>query len=287
MHLVLEKSSPLYKNDLRLSYFQERRNDIMLDPKFIRDNLEAIAIAAKNKRFEFNPNVFTELYEKRSKYIKEAEELRNKRNAGSDAVKKAKDKDEREQLVSQMRQMGPLLEEAEKNLREVESEFDKLLLTIPSIASEDTPIGASDADNVEIRKVGEVPHFNFTAKDHIELAKNLGIIDFERGATIAGSRSYFLLGAGAELERAVHSLALDLLKSRGYKQLSVPVLVRTSAMEGTGYLPGGADQAYYVEKDDMWLVGTSEVPLASYHQNDILESNQLPVKIINAFAFLY
>lgn len=251
----------------------------MLDPKFIRDNLEAIAIAAKNKKFDFNPTLFTELYEKRSKCIKETEELRNKRNEGSDAVKKAKSKEERENLVSQMRQMGPLLEEAEKLLREVESDFDKLLLTIPSIPSEDTPIGASDLDNVEIRKVGEVPNFSFSPKDHIELSRKLGIIDFERGTTIAGSRSYFLLGAGAELERAVHSLALDLLKSRGYKQYTVPVLVRTSAMEGTGYLPGGADQAYYVEKDDMWLVGTSEVPLASYHQNEILEPSQLPVKM--------
>ncbi|KAB8038663.1 serine--tRNA ligase [Silvanigrella paludirubra] len=251
----------------------------MLDPKFIRDNLEAIAIAAKNKKFDFNPALFTELYEKRSKCIKETEELRNKRNEGSDAVKKAKSKEERENLVSQMRQMGPLLEEAEKLLREVESDFDKLLLTIPSIPSEDTPIGSSDLDNVEIRKVGEVPNFSFSPKDHIELSRKLGIIDFERGTTIAGSRSYFLLGAGAELERAVHSLALDLLKSRGYKQYTVPVLVRTSAMEGTGYLPGGADQAYYVEKDDMWLVGTSEVPLASYHQNEILEPSQLPVKM--------
>ncbi|APJ04884.1 serine--tRNA ligase [Silvanigrella aquatica] len=251
----------------------------MLDPKFIRDNLEAIAIAAKNKRFEFDPKLFADLYEKRSKCIKETEELRNKRNEGSDAVKKAKSKEERELLVSQMRQMGPLLEEAEKNLREVEKEFEKLLLTVPSIASADTPLGASDADNVEIKKVGELPRFEFVPKDHIELSKNLGIIDFERGAAIAGSRSYFLMGAGAELERAIHSLALDLLKSRGYKQMSVPVLVRTSAMEGTGYLPGGADQAYYVEKDDMWLVGTSEVPLASYYQNEILDTAQLPAKV--------
>lgn len=251
---------------------------VMLDPKFIRDNLEEIAIAAKNKRFDFNPNYFKELYEKRLQLIKDTEELRSKRNSGSDAVKKAKSKEEREALVAEMRKMSPLLEEAEKNLREIEADFEKLLLTIPSIPSSDTPLGASDADNVEIRKVGSIPQFSFQIKDHIELGKSLGIIDFERGANIAGSRSYFLLGAGAELERAVHSLALDLLKSRGYKQLSVPVLVRTSAMEGTGYLPGGADQAYFVEKDDMWLVGTSEVPLASYHQNEILDEPSLPVK---------
>ncbi|RDB35175.1 serine--tRNA ligase [Spirobacillus cienkowskii] len=251
----------------------------MLDPKFVRDNLETITIAAKNKRFDFDPHLFSKLYEKRAQCIKETEELRNKRNEGSDAVKKAKTKEERDALVKQMREMTPLIEQAEKQLKEIEKDFDSLMLTIPSIPSEDTPIGASDADNVEIKKVGEPPHFNFTPLDHIELSKKLGLIDFEKGANIAGSRSYFLIGAGAELERAVHSLALDLLKSRGYKQMSVPVLVRTSAMEGTGYLPGGADQAYYIEKDDMWLVGTSEVPLASYHQNDILDKNQLPIKL--------
>lgn len=257
---------------------QERRKNHMLDPKFVRDNIETIVIAAKNKKIEFDPQVFTELYDKRSKLLKETESLRNKRNDGSNAVKKAKSQEEREQLVINMRQIGVLLDEAEKNLRSTEKNFENLLLTIPSIPSNDTPIGSSDAENVEIKKVGEIPKFSFTPKDHIDLAKNLGMIDFEKGATIAGSRSYFLIGPGAELERAVHSLALDLLKSRGYIQMSVPVIVRTSAMEGTGYLPGGADQAYYIEKDDLWLVGTSEVPLASYFQNEIIDSSKLPIK---------
>ncbi|NBX15951.1 MAG: serine--tRNA ligase, partial [Proteobacteria bacterium] len=112
-----------------------------------------------------------------------------------------------------------------------------------------------------------------------ELGQKLGLIDFTRGAAVAGTRSYFLVGAGAELERAVHNLAVDLLTQRGYTLMSVPVLVRSSAMQGTGYLPGGADQAYFVEKDDMWLVGTAEVSLASYHAGEILEPAQLPVKI--------
>jgi seryl-tRNA synthetase len=248
----------------------------MLDPKYIKENLQAIETAAKNKGFPFDADKFSSLYDSRSLLIKETEELRSKRNAGSDAVKKAKDKSERDTLVAQMRELGPLLENAEKNLRETEAEFNALLLTIPSIPSQDTPFGRSDADNVELYKIGTPPQFGFAAKDHIELGKKLGILDFERGANIAGARSYFLVGLGAELERAVHSLTLDLLRSRGYKQMTVPVLVRTSAMEGTGYLPGGADQAYFVEKDDMWLVGTAEVPLASYHQNEILEDASLP-----------
>ncbi len=251
----------------------------MLDPKFIRDNLEAVEIASKHKGFPFDSQKFVALYEARSALIKETEDFRSKRNSGSDAVKKAKSKEERELLVALMKELSPLLENAEKKLREVEQDFSALLLTVPSISSKDTPIGKSDADNVELYKIGTPPNFSFTVKDHLELGKNLNILDFERGALIAGTRSYFLMGLGSELERAVHSLALDLLKNRGYKQMTVPVLVRTSAMEGTGYLPGGADQAYFVEKDDMWLVGTSEVPLASYHQNEILDEKSLPKKL--------
>lgn len=251
----------------------------MLDPKYIRENLETIDIAAKNKGFPFDSKRFTALYEARSQLIQETEDLRSKRNSGSDAVKKAQTKETRDILVAQMKELSPLLEKAEKKLREIEADFNAFLLTVPSISSKDTPVGKSEIDNVELYKVGAPPKFGFIPKDHIELGKKLNILDFERGTQIAGSRSYFLMGLGAELERAVHSLALDLLKSRGYKQMSVPVLVRTSAMEGTGYLPGGADQAYFVEKDDMWLVGTSEVPLASFHQNEILDENTLPKKL--------
>lgn len=251
----------------------------MLDPKFIYENLDAVALAAKNKGFDFSKERYCELFELRLKCIKTVEELRSRRNSGSDQVKKAKSKEERDQLVAQMRELGPQLEFEEKNLREVEEQFNSILLATPSIPSQDTPFGRSDADNVELYKVGTPPQFAFSTYDHIELGKKLGIIEFEKGAQIAGSRSYYLTGQGAELERAVHSLALDLLKSRGYKQMSVPVLVRSAAMEGTGYLPGGADQAYFIEKDDLWLVGTSEVPLASFYQNELCEPSQLPIKV--------
>jgi len=251
----------------------------MLDPKFVYENLDRIEIAAKNKRFAFSKSDFAQLFEQRLQSIKKAEELRSARNAGSDAVKKAASKEERDVLVAKMRELGPLLEQVEKELKEVEEQFQKILMSIPSIPSQDTPFGLSDADNVELYQVGSLPSFSFAPKDHIEIAKQLGIVEFEKGAQIAGSRSYYLTGLGAELERAVHSLALDLLKARGYKQMSVPVLVRTAAMEGTGYLPGGADQAYFVEKDDLWLVGTSEVPLASFYQNETCGAEQLPIKV--------
>lgn len=251
----------------------------MLDPKFVRDNIELINMTAKQKGFSFDGNKFISLFDARLSALEEAETLRRQRNEGSDAVKKAKSQAEREQLLEAMRAVGQKLSVAETRLREIEAEFDAIQATVPNPPSEDTPIGASDADNVEWRKEGSPKTFSFKPLDHIELGLKHGIIDFNRGTSVAGTRSYFLVGAGAELERAVHNLAVDILTQRGFTLMSVPVLVRTSAMQGTGYLPGGADQAYFVEKDDMWLVGTSEVSLASYHAGEILDQSRLPVKI--------
>lgn len=251
----------------------------MLDPKFIRENIDTVAEAARNKRVDFDKARFLEAYDARLAAIEAAERLRRARNEGTEKVKQAKDKAEREALVQEMRAVGERLAGAEAQLRAAEEAFEAILLQVPSVPSADTPIGASDADNVEWRKWGEPRAFAFAPKDHIEIGTRLGIVDFQRGTNVAGTRSYFLVGAGAELERAVHGLAFDLLKERGYVPMSVPVLVRSSAMQGTGYLPGGADQAYFVEKDDMWLVGTSEVALASYHAGEIVEADKLPVKI--------
>lgn len=251
----------------------------MLDPKYVRENLSSITKASQLKRLPFDGDRYAQIFDSRLAILEETETLRRQRNEGSDGVKRAKSAEEREALLAKMKDVNQRLTAAESQLRDIEAEFEAIQATVPNPPSEDTPIGATDADNVEWRKEGTRPNFNFKPLDHIELGQKLGLIDFTRGANVAGSRSYFLIGAGAELERAVHNLAVDLLTQRGYTLMSVPVLVRSSAMQGTGYLPGGADQAYFVEKDDMWLVGTAEVSLASFHAGEILDQSQLPVKI--------
>ena len=262
------------------------QEDTMLDPKFIRENIEVVAKGAKDKGFPFSAEDFAKLYDSRSALLQETEELRRQRNEGSKAVKGAKDKEEREGLLAKMKEVGQSLSVKDKELKEVEEQLKTLMLRVPSPASEDTPFGETDADNKLVRTVGEKTEFGFKAKDHITLGKELGIVDFERGTKVAGSRSYFLAGAGAELEWAIFSMALDLLRKRGYRQMTVPTLVRSATMEGTGYLPIGANEAYHIEKDDLWLVGTSEVSLASYHSGEILEKDQLPVKMA-AFSPCY
>jgi seryl-tRNA synthetase len=251
----------------------------MLDPKFIKDNLAAVAEAAKNKKMGFDDKLFLRLYEARLTAIEAAEQLRRDRNAGSDEVKNCKDNAKRTELIAQMKSLGEKLSIAENALREAESGLEQFLLTVPSIPSQDTPIGNSDADNVFWRSWGQPPQFDFASKDHITLGQELGLIDFERGIKVAGSRSYFLTGWGALIERAIHSLCIQLLASRGFQYMSIPVLVRTDAMQGTGYLPGGKDQAYHFEKDDLWLVGTSEVSLASYFSNEVVDLSKGPIRV--------
>lgn len=253
----------------------------MMEPKFIYKSLDIIALAGQQKGIPFDEEMFRNTYDQRLACIKDVEDLRKLRNQRAKEIssqpgdKEAKIKE----FAKENQQISAQLKDAEEKLRQIEATFRKILLAVPTIPSADTPLGKSDADNVELRKVGELPKFDFKFKDHIQLGTQLGIINFEQGAHTAGTRSYYLVGAGAELERAIQTLALNLLKERGYTQLSVPTLVKTPAMEGTGYLPGGAEQAYHFEKDDMWLIGTSEVPLTSYYREQHINPFSLPVKM--------
>lgn len=251
----------------------------MLDPKYLKENLDKVKFAAVNKGFPFDAERFSTLYDERLRLIELTEGLRHKRNAGSDGVKKAKDATERQTLIAEVKAVNAALAEREAEQTAVEAELQNVLLRTPNIFSEDTPLGASDAENVEIRRVGSPKLTAADSQSHIDLCQNLGLADFARGTELAGSRSFFLTGDGALLERAVHNLTIDLLTSRGYTLYSIPVLVRPGAMEGTGYLPGGEDQAYHIEKDDLWLVGTAEVALASYHAGEILKTEELPKRM--------
>ncbi|MEZ4743763.1 MAG: serine--tRNA ligase [Bdellovibrionota bacterium] len=159
-------------------------------------------------------------------------------------------------------------------------ELQQLLLLVPQPAREDVPIGKDDNDNLEIKCWGEKPNFDFKTLDHIELGEKHCLMDFKRGVKLSGSRSYVLTGDGALLEQALLRLTYDLLVEKGYKPMSVPVLVLESAMEGTGYFPLGRDQAYCVPEDKMALVGTSEVPLCSFHSDEILQEAELPLKLL-------
>lgn len=251
----------------------------MLDPKFVMDNLGEVERAAQYKGFPFDSRSFQDAFNARRTIIEQTEALRARRNEGSDLVKKTKDPSEKARLIEEMKGLNSDLAQAEDQLREAEQTLKGLMLRTPNIFSTDTPLGKNDSENVEVKRVGSPGLSSDRCRNHIDIASSLGLVDFNRGTNVAGSRSYFLTGLGALLERAVHSFALDLLVERGFTPYSIPVLVRPSAMEGTGYLPGGEDQAYHIEKDDLWLVGTSEVSLASFRSDEILSEKDLPIRM--------
>jgi seryl-tRNA synthetase len=177
--------------------------------------------------------------------------------------------------LSQLKKQEVLLQ---AQIKKYEPEFKELMNQVPQPADDDVPLGKDDTENVEIRKEGEIRQFDFEPKDHVQLGLALGIIDIERGVKLAGARNYFLKGDGALLHWAVLRFAMDLMIDRGYVPLSVPLLMKDEAMKGTGYYPGSEDQTYRMEKDQLNLAGTAEVPLTAYRMGEILDAEELPLK---------
>ena len=252
----------------------------MLDIKYIRENSETLKQACKNKNFSVDIEALLKLDQEISPDQQRLETLQLKRNKDSKLVHTSKNEEKKAELKVQLVEIKKEIDHLQKILREKKEELYQLMLLVAQPAREDVPIGKDDQDNVEVMKWGTLPDFDFKAKDHVTLGKSLGIIDIEGGVKISGSRSYILKKDGALLESAILQFTQDTLLERGFDLLSVPVLVNEAAMEGTGYFPVGRDQAYYIEKDKMALIGTSEVPLCSYHSDEILDESTLPRRYI-------
>ncbi len=180
-------------------------------------------------------------------------------------------------IQEQLNQIKASVKPLEDEDKQVQAEFDALVLTVPQPPADDVPDGEDESDNVESRREGEPRPFDFEPKDHVELGRSLDIIDIERGVKLAGTRNYLLKGAGAMMHQAVLRLALDTIVERGFEPVTVPVLVRHAMMVGTGYYPGGEDQAYRCDdRDELSLVGTAEVSLTAIHADEILPEADLP-----------
>ena len=247
----------------------------MLDIKFIRENPELIKQAAKAKRIDVDIDALLAIDGQWRTMTTEAESLKSEQNTASKAIAKLAG-DEKKAAIARMGQIKTRGKELAEKLADLEKQRDALLLLVPQPADPDVPEGPDDTGNVEVKRWGQPRTFDFKPKDHVELGEDLGIIDVERGAKLAGSRSYFLVGDGARLEWAVLMFAFNLIRERGFTPMIVPLLVRDEAMVGTGYFPGGEDQAYRVEKDEVNLVGTAEVSLTAYHMGETLAEADLP-----------
>lgn len=242
----------------------------MLDIKFIRENVDLVKEGTKNKGFDETViDKLLEVDKERRKLILSSEEIRAKKNKlGREEI------DEGKKLKID-------LKEVEEKLKTVEEEFDELLWKVPNIPSEKTPIGKGDKDNVEIKKWGEPTKFSFTPKDHLELGKSLGILDFDAGSKVAGSQFYFLYGDGAMLELALTHYVFDKLSKLGFLPVITPDLAKSRYYLGTGYAPKGDEaQTYTIEGEDLGLIATAEVTLAGSHADEVIPESELPLKYI-------
>lgn len=249
----------------------------MLDINYIRNNPGIVKKAVLDKLMKTDIDRLLALDIQIKDAITVVNSLRSERNNLSKQTQtlKANEKDEAIEKVKGIKEKLVVLED---NLSIMKQEFDDIMLTVPSVPMPEVPIGKDEDDNVEIRRWGEIPKFGFSPKDHIELAENLDLVDVPRAVKFAGSRSYFLKNEGALLEMAVCRFVIDRLVAKGFSPITVPLMVKESAMRGTGYFPIGYEQAYKLAEEDLFLIGTSEVALVSYHQNEVLSYDELPKK---------
>ncbi|WP_410772390.1 serine--tRNA ligase [Fontibacillus sp. BL9] len=251
----------------------------MLDVKILRNDYARVEEALKNrgKSLALISN-FPELDEKRRELLQESETLKNRRNTVSaEVAQRKKNKENADELIVEMREVGDRIKQLDDEVRELEAKIDELTLNIPNIPSSTVPVGASEEENVEVRRWSEPRTFNFTPKAHWDIAGELGILDFEAGAKVTGSRFTFYKGLGARLERALISFMMDLHSTEhGYEEMLPPYIVNRDSLYGTGQLPKFEEDLFKLTESDYYLIPTAEVPVTNYHRDEILTAEELP-----------
>jgi seryl-tRNA synthetase len=248
----------------------------MLDLKFIRENAGAVRRAIEVKGVSLDLDELLAVDRELLGLKQRVEAMQAERNANARLVPRATP-EERPALIQKGKDLGEELKGLEPALRAHEDALKQLLLRVPNIPLDSVPVGADDSENVELRREGTLPHFGFTPLDHVDLLERHGWSDPERVAQVSGSRSYLLKGEAVLLELAVQMFALDFLSARGFTPLSTSALVRPETLVGSGHFPGGEDQVYKIEGEELMLAGTSEVPVNSLYAGEQLPLSALPV----------
>jgi seryl-tRNA synthetase len=249
----------------------------MLDINLIREQPDLVRQAMQARQMDPAPvDAVLALDEQRRALIQEVEALKAERNAVSKEIGRMKDPTERQAKIDAMRAVGDRIAELDERLRQVDAELEAVAATIPNLPDPRTPLGVDDRDNPVLGTYGEIPQFDFEPKPHWDLGLALGIIDFERGVKITGSRFYVLSGAGARLQRALIAFMLDLHIRQGYTEKYPPFMVKGQTLFGAGQLPKFQDNLYKDHEEDLWMVPTAEVPLTGLHMDEILDEADLP-----------
>ncbi len=249
----------------------------MLDLNFIREHPDEIKEALHKLNTVAPIDDILSLDVRRRETIKEAERLKAQRNTVSKEIARMKDNDARQRAIVEMRETGERIKELDDELRQIEGELNALLYEVPNMPHPDVPVGPDESANVIVRTWGEPPTFAFQPAPHYELGEKLGIIDFERGVKLSGSRFYVLRNQGARLQRALIAWMIDLHVRQGYSEVYPPFVVREQCMWNTGQMPKFGENLYRDFEDDLWMIPTAEVPVTNLYMDEILEAEQLPI----------
>lgn len=251
----------------------------MLDIKLIREQTELVKEGIRRRGDD--PALIDEVLRldaRRRELLSEVERLKAEKNAASKAIGKIKDAEERNQAIAAMRAQNDRIPELDKEVAQVEAQLQALMLVLPNLPHPDVPVGTSEEDNIVVRSEGTPREFGFTPRPHWELGEQLGIIDFERGVKLSGSRFFVLKGAGSRLQRALIAWMLDVHISRhGYTEITPPYVVKEEVLVGTGNLPKFGENLFRVEGVDLTLIPTAEVPVTNLYREEILDPGTLPI----------
>jgi seryl-tRNA synthetase len=256
---------------------------MMLDIKFVRSNIDKVMEMLDQRGYDLDLSGFKALDEKRRSILTNLEKFRNQRNTVSDKIASMrKSGEDTKTFISDMKDLSKKIKDIEADIPAVEDELNKLLLFIPNLPHKSVVFGKSSDDNPVLREWGDIKDFDFEPLQHWEIGERLNILDFSRAAKIARSRFSLQKGLGARLERALINFMLDIhTKHHNYKEILPPFLVNTDSMTGTGQLPKFSDDLFKVEGWDLFLIPTAEVPVTNIHRNEIVSSDELPIKYVS------
>jgi seryl-tRNA synthetase len=257
----------------------------MLDLKLIREDPVGVKAAIARLHTEEAPiDEIVRLDERRREILQELEALRHQRNVTSKRIGELREQSERQPLIEEMRSVNARIDELDDRIRQVDAGLEAAMYQVPNLPHESVPVGADESENRVVRQTGEPKTSEgagFELRPHWDLGPDLGIIDFERGVKLSGSRFYVLRGQGARLQRALISWMIDLhVQKHGYTEIYPPALVREECMWGAGQMPKFVDNIYRDVEEDLWLVGTAEIPLTNLHRDEILEAADLPIRYV-------
>jgi len=248
----------------------------MLDPALLKDNIEILKLNISRRNLDVDIDFLIKLNEERKKLRFEAEQKRSNQKELGKEIANA-DKEKKEDLLNQASELSGEVKSLFEKVEQKDEEFLNQWIKIPNIISDSSPDGKSDSDNQELKKIGNIKEIK-NPKDHLEIASKLNLIDVEKASEVSGSRFAYLFGDLVKIEFNLVSWALNKLSEKGFTPTVPPVLVRENALYGTGFFPDDAEQVYEIPNDDLFLVGTSEVPLAALHTNEILNIKKLPLR---------